>query len=77
MRKVLLVSMLVALAIGGVARLRTGTALAQGGNEYCCECMDGSNATVHADSFPIASFECSVACAGSGGIRKVAEGKCS
>ena len=76
MRKILLVVMLVALAIGGVLRLRAGTALAQGGNEYCCECIDGSNVPVHADSFPKASEECSVACAGSGGIRKVAAGKC-
>jgi hypothetical protein len=76
MGKVLLVLMLVALAIGGVLRLRTGTVLAQGGNDYCCECMDGSRKTVRADSFAIASSECSVACAASE-IRKVTEGKCS
>jgi hypothetical protein len=76
MRTMLLVVMLAALAIGGVSQLRTGIVLAQGGNEYCCECIDGSNATVHADSFPKASEACSVACAGNGGIRKVAAGKC-
>jgi hypothetical protein len=75
MRKVLLALMLVALAIGGVSRMRA--ALAQGGKDYCCECMDGSKATVHADSFATASSECSVACAGSDSIRKVTEGKCS
>jgi hypothetical protein len=75
MRKVLLALMLVALAIGGVSRMRA--ALAQGGKDYCCECMDGSKATVHADSFATASSECSVTCAGSDSIRKVTEGKCS